>query len=155
MATSSAESTRVGNHAGSRVASVTIHRVMDTERGLGNVTGKIMLNTLLNHRSSTVASQALSEPIHEELFEIKDFDVVWLSRAYVSTLISGTRPGKQECLGKHWIPSVARRTPESVTVQEIFDECTTAHNELSRNRGFFPWQLLLGKTDRQVSLRKP
>ena len=35
--------------AGSRAVSVTIHRVMDTEHGLGNVTGSIMLNTLLNH----------------------------------------------------------------------------------------------------------
>ena len=35
--------------AGSRAASVTIHRVMDTEHGLGNVTGEIMLITLLNH----------------------------------------------------------------------------------------------------------
>ena len=35
--------------AGSRAASVTIHRVKDTEHGLGNVTGEIMLNTLLNH----------------------------------------------------------------------------------------------------------
>ena len=37
---------------------------------------------------------------------------------------------------------VARR----ITIQEIFDECTTAHNDLHRNRGFSPWQLLLGKT---------
>ena len=35
--------------AGSRAASVTIHRVMDTEHGLGNVTGEIVLHTLLNH----------------------------------------------------------------------------------------------------------
>ena len=41
---------------------------------------------------------------------------------------------------------VARRTPGSVSIQEIFDECTTAHNDLHRNRGFSPWQLLLGKT---------
>ena len=34
--------------AGSRPASVTIHRVMDTEHGLGNVTSEIMLTTLLN-----------------------------------------------------------------------------------------------------------
>ena len=33
--------------AGSRAASVTIRRVMDTEHGLDNVTGEIMLNTLL------------------------------------------------------------------------------------------------------------
>ena len=36
-------------NAGSRSASMTIHRVMDTEHGLGNVTCEIMLNTLLNH----------------------------------------------------------------------------------------------------------
>ena len=35
--------------AGSRAASVTIHRVMDVEHGLGTVTGEIILNTLLNH----------------------------------------------------------------------------------------------------------
>ena len=35
--------------AGSRAASVTIHRVMDTEHRLGNVTRGVMLNTLLNH----------------------------------------------------------------------------------------------------------
>ena len=35
--------------AGSRAASVTIHRVMDTEHGLGNVKSEIMLATLLNH----------------------------------------------------------------------------------------------------------
>ena len=41
---------------------------------------------------------------------------------------------------------MARRSPDSVRVQEIFDECTTAHNDLHRNRGFSPWQFLLGKT---------
>ena len=47
---------------------------------------------------------------------------------------------------------VARRTPDSVTIEEIFDECTTAHNDLHRYRGFSPWQLLLGKrpTDKSV-----
>ena len=40
-----------------------------------------------------MANQTLSEPIQKELFEIKDFDVVWLPRAYVSTLILEKRPG--------------------------------------------------------------
>ena len=35
--------------AGSLAASVTVHRVTDTEHGLGKVTSEIMLNTLLNH----------------------------------------------------------------------------------------------------------
>ena len=40
---------------------------------------------------------------------------------------------------------VARRTPENVSIPDIFDERTTAHNDLHRNRGFL-WQSLLGKT---------
>ena len=41
---------------------------------------------------------------------------------------------------------MARRSPDSVSIQEVFDECTAAHNDFHRNRGFSPWQLLLGKT---------
>ena len=40
---------------------------------------------------------------------------------------------------------LARRTPDNVSIQEIFDECSTAHNDLHRNRRSSPWQLLLGK----------
>ena len=47
---------------------------------------------------------------------------------------------------------VTQRTPDSVTIQEIFDERTTAHNDLHRNRGFSPWQLLLGKTPTDKSV---
>ena len=31
---------------------------------------------------------------------------------------------------KHAAIRVARKTPDSVTIQEIFDECTTAHNDI-------------------------
>ena len=41
---------------------------------------------------------------------------------------------------------MARRTSDTVSIQEIFDECTAAHNDLHRNRKLSPWQLLLGKT---------
>ena len=40
-------------------------------------------------------------------------------------------------------------TPDSVTIQEIFDECTAASNDLRRNRGFSP---LLGKTQTDKSV---
>ena len=99
-----------------------------------------------------MANRILSEPIQKKHFETKDFDVVWLPRAYAMTLILETRPGKQECLGKTLVTikqsaiRVARRTPDSVTIQEIFDKCTTAHKDLHRKRGFSPWQLLLGRT---------
>ena len=78
---------------------------MDTEHCLGYATGEIMLNTLLISGSNTMANQTLSEPIQKELFEIRGSDVVLLPRVSGLTLILGTRPGKQDCLGKHWIPS--------------------------------------------------
>ena len=134
--------------AGNRAASVTIHRVMDVEQGLGNVTGEIMLATLLNHGVKYYGKPDIVRTDPEELFEIKGFDVIWLPRAFVSTSILGKRPGKQEFLGKtlDTIRQSAIRVARRVSIQEIFDECITAHNDLHRNRGFFPWQLLLGKT---------
>ena len=105
-----------------------------------------------------MASQTLSEPIQKELFEIRGFDVVLLPRISVLTLILGDASWKTGVLGKtldtikQAAIRVARRTLDSVTIQEIFDECTTAHNDLHRNRGFSPWQLLLGKTPTDKSV---
>ena len=98
--------------AGSRATSVTIHRVVDTEHGLGNVTRNIMLNTLLNHWIKYLTNQTLSDAIQKELFEIRVFDVVLLPRVSVLTVIPGTRPGNLECLGKHWIPSDLVTVPQ-------------------------------------------
>ena len=50
---------------------------------------------------------------------------------------------------------VARRTPDSASIQGVFDECTTAHNDLHRNRVFSPSQLLLGKTPRDKKVCEP
>ena len=47
---------------------------------------------------------------------------------------------------------VARRTLDSVTIQEMFDECTAAHNDMHPNRGFSPSQLQLGKTSTDKSV---
>ena len=78
--------------------------------------------------------------------------MVWLPRVYALTLILRTLSCKTGVLRKtldtikQSAIRVARRTPDSVSIQEIFDECTAAHNDLHRNRGFSPWQLLLRKT---------
>ena len=84
--------------AGSRAASVTIHRVMDAEHGLG------------------AESLANPEPIQKELFEIKDFDVVWLPRAHVLTLILVNRLGRQECMGK---PLIQSNSQQFVLLEEL------------------------------------
>ena len=90
---------------GGRAATVTVHRVMDTEHGLGNVTGEIMLNTLLNQWIKYYGKPNIVRTDPEGAFDIRGFDVVMLPRVSVLTLGLGTRPGKQERLGKHWVPS--------------------------------------------------
>ena len=52
-----------------------------------------------------MANPTLSETFQKELFEIMGFDVVWLPRAYVSTLILVKRPGKHEVLENPLIQS--------------------------------------------------
>ena len=140
--------------AGSRAASVTIHRVMDVEHGLGKVTGEIMLAKYYGKPDivRTDPERAFSRS--------RIFDVVCLPRAYVdidrveASWKTGVL-GKTLNTMKQSAIRVARRTTDSVSIQEVFDECTATHNDLHRNRGLSPWQLLLGKnTDRQNSLRR-
>ena len=47
---------------------------------------------------------------------------------------------------------VARRTPDSVTFQEIFGEFTTAHNYLHENHWLSRWQLRLERTPSDKSI---
>ena len=137
---------------GSRAASATIHRVMDVEHGLGTMTGEIMLNTLLNNWVKHCGKPDIVRSDPEGAFRDQGFrrglaaksirldidpaDASWKTGVHGKTLDTI----KQSAL------RVARRTPDNVTIQEIFDECTTAHNDLHRNQGSSPWQLLLGKT---------
>ena len=41
---------------------------------------------------------------------------------------------------------VARRAPEDTSCEALFDDCTEAHNELHRRRGYSPFQLLIGRS---------
>ena len=68
------------------------------------------------------------------------FDVVLLPRVHGKTLDTIKQAATR----------VARRTPD--TIQEIFDECTIVHNDLHRNRGFSPRQVLLRKTPSDKSI---
>ena len=40
----------------------------------------------------------------------------------------------------------ARRAPEDTSCEALFDDCTEAHNELHRQRGYSPFQLLIGRS---------
>ena len=138
--------------AGSRAASVTIHRVMDVEQGLGNVTSEIMLATLLNHWVKYYGKPDIVRTDPEGAFRDQEFRSGLAAKSVRLDIDPGEASWKTGVLGKtldtikQSAIRVARRTPDSVSIQEIFDECTTAHSGLHRNRGFSPCQLLLGKT---------
>ena len=76
--------------AGRRAASVTIQRVMDTEHGLDNMTGELMLNTVLNHCIKYYGKSNIIRTDPEGAFSRSGFS---------------TWSCCQECMGKHWIPS--------------------------------------------------
>ena len=40
----------------------------------------------------------------------------------------------------------ARRAPEDTSCEALFDDCTEAHNELHRRKGYSPFQLLIGRS---------
>ena len=40
----------------------------------------------------------------------------------------------------------ARRAPQDTSCEALFDDCTEAHTELHRRRGYSPFQLLIGQS---------
>ena len=144
--------------ARSRAVSVTIHRVMDSKHGLGNVTGEIMLNTLLNHWIKYCGKPNIVRTDPDGAFRDQGFRRGLAAMSIRLDIDPGEASWRTGVLGKtldtikQSAVRVARRTPDSVTIQEIFDECIGAHNDLHRIRGFCPWQLLLGKTPTDKSV---
>ena len=109
--------------AGSRAASVTIHRVMDIEHGLGNVTGEIMLNTLLNHWIKCYGEPNIVRTDPEGAFRDQGFR----RGLSVLALILGTRSGKQECLentGMHQTSSSACGTKNNSRILPRVHHCS-------------------------------
>ena len=91
--------------AGGRAASVTIHRVMDVEHGLVNVTGEIMLATLLNHWVKYYGKPDIVRTDPEGAFRDRGFRRGLAAKSIRLDIDPGKRPGKQEFLGKPLIQS--------------------------------------------------
>ena len=91
--------------AGSRAASVTIHRVMNTEHGLGNVTGEIMLNTLLNHWVWYYGKPDIVRTDPDGAFRDQGFRRGLAAKSFRLDIDPGDASWKQECLEKLWIQS--------------------------------------------------
>ena len=130
---------------------------METEHGLGNVTGDIMLSTPLDHWVKYYGKPDSVRTDPEGAFRDQGFRRGLAAKSIRLDIDPGEVSWKTGVLGKTLETikqseiRVARRTPGSVTIQEIFDECT-GHNNLYRSRGFSPWQLLLGKTPTDKSV---
>ena len=112
--------------AGSRAASVTIQRVVDTEHGLCNVTGEILLSTLLNHwikyygKPNSIRTDP-EGPFRDHGFrrgvaakrirlDIRPGDASWKTSVLRKTLETSKQEAKR----------VARRTTDSVTIEDLW-----------------------------------
>ena len=122
--------------AGSRAASVTIQRVMETEHESGNVTGENLFNTLQNHWMNYCGKAIIFRTDPEGALRDKGFRLGLAAKSI-----------RLECSGKYWI---ALNRYQHVWLEEVFTVsqfkksstwCTTAHNDFHRNRGLSPWQL--------------
>ena len=134
---------------------------MGTEHGLGNVTGEIMLATWLNHWVKNCGKPDIVRTHPEGAFRDQGFRRGLAAKRTRLDIDPGDTSWKTGVLGKTLDTikksaiRVARRTPDNVTIQEIFDEHTTAHNDLHRKSRILSVAVAAGKdTDRQVGLRK-
>ena len=120
--------------AGRRAASETIPRTIDTEHGVVNVTGETMLNTLLNHWIKYYGIPNIIRNDPERAFHDQGFRRGLAARRIRLDNDLGDASWKTGVLSKtldiikQAVIRVARRTPDIVTIQEIFVECTAAHN---------------------------
>ena len=126
---------------------------MDTEHGLGNVTGEIMLNTLLNHCVKYHGKPDIVSTDPEGAFRDQRFRRGPAAKSIRLDTDPGDASWKTGVLGKPLIQSNSQQfvwLEELLTLSQFKESLMnaphTAHNDLHRNRGFSPWQLLLGKT---------
>ena len=118
--------------------------LMDLAHGLGNVTGEVMLNTLLNHWIENYGKANSASTGPEEAFRDEGVRrVSCCEKKFELTLMVARRLERSNVLGK--TPNtikqsairVARKPPDSVTVQKIFDETHNSAHIVNMNRGFF------------------
>ena len=101
-----------------------------------------MLATLLNHWVKYYGKPDIVRTDPEGAFRDQGFRRGLAAKSIRLDIDPGEASWKTGVLGKtldtikQSAIRVARRTPDTVSIHEIFDECTTAHNDLHRNRGF-------------------
>ena len=84
---------------------VTIQRVTNTDRGLGNATRELTLNTWLNNWNKYCGKPNIIKTDPEGACRDQGFRRGLAVKSIRLDIDPGYASGKQECLGKHWIPS--------------------------------------------------
>ena len=103
-----------------------------------------MLATLLNHWVKYHGKPDIVRTDPEGAFRDQGFRRGLAAKSIRLDIDPGDASWKTGVLGKtldtikQSAIRVARRTPDNVSIQEIFDECTKAHSDLHRNQGFSP-----------------
>ena len=125
---------------------------------LGNITGDKAAETFRNSWTCYFGRPDAFHSDPEGCFSSKAFkeqlaamDVTFLPEPGEAAWRIGILDKTLDTL-KESATKAARRFLEEVSVQEVFDMCCEAHNDLHRTRGSSPLQLLIGRTPKGVGL---
>ena len=138
--------------ASSRVAVIRIWRTASRQEFLGNVSASEARQMLQESwfkfygRPETV----MTDPegcFRERLFRewLASKNVRWDPQPAEAAWRIGILDKVLDVL-KNAATRAARRAPEDTSCEALFDDCTEAHNELHRRRGYSPFQLLIGRS---------
>ena len=143
---------------GSRTAVIHIHAQGTTTERLGNITGEVAAETLRSHWTKYYGRPDVFHSDPEGCFASNAFK----ERLAAMTIKFLPEPGEAAWrIGildktldtlKESATRSARRVAEDVPVQQLFDMCCEAHNDVHRTRGSSPLQLLIGRTPKGVGL---
>ena len=156
--------------AGRRAASVTIYRVMDIEHGLGNVTGDIMLSTLLNH----VTHLGKQECLGRRWIQSDSQQFVWLEelqtvftvqeilmnvRQLTMTFIETEDSLRGSCCAeKHRLTSHCAKNPDlALWCVEVVDEAAKQRLGVKEEsyKAYIEEELSLRKRRREIDQARP
>ena len=146
---------------GSRVALVHVHEDKPTKARLGNTSAEEVRNTLTGTWFKYYGKPEAARTDPDGCFNALSLRS-WLASKGVAW--EPEPAGAHHRLGvteryvgvfKEMASKVARRLPDDTSPQEIFDMCTTAHNDLHRTKGASPWQLLLGRVPHGLGVTSP
>ena len=151
----------IGDRA-SKHCIVSVGKETNYKDNLGNYTGaqvpKILQNEWVRHYSRPKVLQFDPEGAFVEDAHFK----TWMSsQSICPDVLPGEASWKLGPINKmidsvkEMATKLAKRLPDDITAQEIFDAVTIAHSDLHRQNGFAPCQLMMGRTPAGIGVTEP